>query len=92
MSCPHCQAINPASLPFGWPIEGGRVYAQVCPACGRVLQIRPRLAGDPPVLPDDLTAVQIARLRFVQWRLSADCIAQVRGSSDGGDGEPFRAA
>ena len=77
MICPHCHALNPSFSPFGRPIEGGRAYARTCSSCGHILGIRPHLDTDPPAAPSDLTEIQIARLRFVRWRLNAECRAQV---------------
>lgn len=82
MTCPHCNSLNAAFVPFTHPVEGGRAYAQTCARCGRVLGIRPRVEGDPAPLPD-FSAPEIARLQFVRWRLAADCTAQIRHTGFG---------
>ena len=81
MICPHCNTPNPELLPFGRPLDGGRAYAQTCTGCGRVLGLRPRGAGDPEICPPELTDLQVAHLRFVRWRLQAECLAQIHTSA-----------
>jgi hypothetical protein len=80
--------INPDIIPFTRSIEGGRAYAQVCLTCGHILGIRARLDSDPAPSPADLSDLQVARLRFVQWRLHAECTAQVEDSNDDGSSPP----
>ncbi|PZR99641.1 MAG: hypothetical protein DLM70_15055 [Chloroflexi bacterium] len=60
----------------------------MCSACGRVVAVRPRNDEDPPLLPFNLSAREIDRLRFVQWRLGDDL---GRNMLDG-DGSPLTAA
>ena len=80
MRCFHCDKMNSPSLPFTRVVEGGRAYAQTCKRCGRILGMRPHVETDPPAAPAELDDVQVKRLRFVQWRLRAECAAQIRVS------------
>lgn len=77
MVCMHCDATNSPFVPFTRPIEGGQAYAQICASCGRVLGLRPRLDTDPPAEPCDLTEIQLARLRFLRWRLGTTAQPQL---------------
>jgi hypothetical protein len=88
MECPHCRTDNIEPSPYGRPLDGGRAYAQVCASCGRVIGLRPRLSGDPPAAPRNLTDQQIARLRFVRWRLHNECVAQIGRTSPGSEAGP----
>lgn len=67
MLCPHCRCENAPFARFDRPVEGGRAYAQECRACRRIIGLRPRVAGDPEMLPAELTSVEIARLLFIRW-------------------------
>ena len=69
--------MNPSTLPFGRPIEGGRAYAQTCMTCGRILTLRPRDEADPRPAPPELTDLQLARLHFLRWLLGSDQAAPV---------------
>ena len=69
MYCPHCTNENPKDRPYDRPMEGGQAFAQVCAACGHILDLRRRQAGDPPVIPAELDTSELARLRFLRWRL-----------------------
>ncbi|HEX8918661.1 MAG TPA: hypothetical protein VF898_09165 [Chloroflexota bacterium] len=71
MRCFHCNNENPDTLPFDRPLDGGRAFAQVCLACGHSLGIRPRIDDDPPITPVGLSDQEMARLRFLQWRLKS---------------------
>lgn len=82
MTCPHCNTANSSRRDQSRPVEGGRVYAQVCRHCGRVIGLRPRLDSDPLPSPNDLSDAQIARLRFVRWRLVDECAAQVHRAGE----------
>jgi hypothetical protein len=83
MRCFHCSYENPDTLPFDRPLDGGRAFAQVCLSCGHSLGIRPRIESDPPITPSGLSDEELARLRFLQWRLK-----YARGSED----QPLSAA
>jgi hypothetical protein len=78
MTCPHCRASLPARRIFDRAVDGGRAFAGTCTTCSHVVAIRPRLSGDPPIIPGELSNAEIARLRFVRWRLQAECHAQVQ--------------
>jgi hypothetical protein len=77
MRCLHCNTVYLEHPPFARPLAGGRAFAQVCPTCGHVLAIRPRLDTDPPLIPPGFTNSQLARLDFVKWLLHDEAIAQV---------------
>jgi hypothetical protein len=79
--CHHCGCENPTALAFDRPLAGGRAFAQACISCRRVLGIRPHSLGDPPETPEALDAVEVERLRFLRWRLEAECVAQI-GDAD----------
>jgi hypothetical protein len=84
MKCLHCNTENSAFAPFTKPIDGGQAYAQICKHCGRILGIRPRLKMDPPAIPPMLNTKQVARLRFVKWRLQNESILQIVPSDGSG--------
>lgn len=69
MTCPHCNTTSTTDLPYSRSVDGGQAYARVCPACGRILQIRPHRRTDPPIVPRELDPTEIERLRFLRWRL-----------------------
>ena len=82
MTCLNCQAVTPDVQLLVRPIEGGRAYAHMCSTCGRVVSVRPRTEADPPIIPSDLSQREVDRLRFVQWRLSAEAREQLLSSPD----------
>ncbi|MDQ2744563.1 MAG: hypothetical protein M3Z66_20030 [Chloroflexota bacterium] len=92
MTCLHCGTVNANVLSFHQPIEGGRAFARTCIHCGRILSVRPRAQSDPTPAPVELTAAQVERLRFVQWRLRNDCLAQIGQEEHGPGGSPLSAA
>jgi len=51
-------------------VDGGRAFARTCVACGHILDLRVRQHGDPPVIPAELDSSELARLRFLRWRLN----------------------
>lgn len=92
MKCRHCNAFNSPFRPYVRVIDGGRAYAQICAACGRILRLRPRIDSDPIPHPLYLSEAHVARLRFVQWRLSADCRAQRGDGPERNEAPPGTAA
>lgn len=81
MTCRHCGSALSPFVAFSQPIEGGLAYAQLCPHCQHVLGLRPRLSGDPPLIPPVFNRRELNRLQFVRWRLAAECAAQTGGAS-----------
>lgn len=69
MNCPHCKTENPTILPFNRVVDGGLAYAQTCPVCGHILKMRPHQPDDPPIEPPNLSSREVARLRFLRWRM-----------------------
>lgn len=77
MICTHCEAPLSTTMSFSRPIEGGAAYAATCANCGHIVELRPRNDSDPRPGPPDLNDAEVARMRFVQWRLREECLAQL---------------